>query len=202
NPAWILYDLLLSKRYGLGEYITPEMIDESRLYVIGQYCDQLVDDGFGNKEPRYTINCVINTRVEAYDLIVDICSAFNGMAYWAGHMVGFTIDAPGTPQMLFNNTNIVGDFSYQGTSNKDRHSVAVVTWNDPNDDYKQVPEVVEDPELIERYGIRKTEVMAFGCTSRGQAARYGRWLLYSEHQQSETITFNVGIDAALLLPGD
>ncbi|MDC4555638.1 phage tail protein [Acinetobacter baumannii] len=202
NPAWILYDLLLSKRYGLGEYITPEMIDESRLYVIGQYCDQLVDDGFGNKEPRYTINCVINTRVEAYDLIVDICSAFNGMAYWAGHMVGFTIDAPGTPQMLFNNTNIVGDFSYQGTSNKDRHSVAVVTWNDPNDDYKQVPEVVEDPELIERYGIRKTKVMAFGCTSRGQAARYGRWLLYSEHQQSETITFNVGIDAALLLPGD
>ncbi|OLU54115.1 phage tail protein [Acinetobacter baumannii] len=202
NPAWILYDLLLSKRYGLGEYITPEMIDESRLYVIGQYCDQLVDDGFGNKEPRYTINCVINTRVEAYDFIVDICSAFNGMAYWAGHMVGFTIDAPGTPQMLFNNTNIVGDFSYQGTSNKDRHSVAVVTWNDPNDDYKQVPEVVEDPELIERYGIRKTEVMAFGCTSRGQAARYGRWLLYSEHQQSETITFNVGIDAALLLPGD
>lgn len=202
NPAWIMYDLLLSKRYGLGEYITPEMIDESRLYVIGQYCDQLVDDGFGNKEPRYTINCVINTRVEAYDLIVDICSAFNGMAYWAGHMVGFTIDAPGTPQMLFNNTNIVGDFSYQGTSNKDRHSVAVVTWNDPNDDYKQVPEVVEDPELIERYGIRKTEVMAFGCTSRGQAARYGRWLLYSEHQQSETITFNVGIDAALLLPGD
>ncbi|EHF3480331.1 phage tail protein [Acinetobacter baumannii] len=202
NPAWILYDLLLSKRYGLGEYITPEMIDESRLYVIGQYCDQLVDDGFGNKEPRYTINCVINTRVEAYDLIVDICSAFNGMAYWAGNMVGFTIDAPGTPQMLFNNTNIVGDFSYQGTSNKDRHSVAVVTWNDPNDDYKQVPEVVEDPELIERYGIRKTEVMAFGCTSRGQAARYGRWLLYSEHQQSETITFNVGIDAALLLPGD
>ncbi|MDR9546011.1 phage tail protein [Acinetobacter baumannii] len=202
NPAWILYDLLLSKRYGLGEYITPEMIDESRLYVIGRYCDQLVDDGFGNKEPRYTINCVINTRVEAYDLIVDICSAFNGMAYWAGHMVGFTIDAPGTPQMLFNNTNIVGDFSYQGTSNKDRHSVAVVTWNDPNDDYKQVPEVVEDPELIERYGIRKTEVMAFGCTSRGQAARYGRWLLYSEHQQSETITFNVGIDAALLLPGD
>ncbi len=202
NPAWILYDLLLSKRYGLGEYITPEMIDESRLYVIGQYCDQLVDDGFGNKEPRYTINCVINTRVEAYDLIVDICSAFNGMAYWAGDMVGFTIDAPGTPQMLFNNTNIVGDFSYQGTSNKDRHSVAVVTWNDPNDDYKQVPEVVEDAELIERYGIRKTEVMAFGCTSRGQAARYGRWLLYSEHQQSEMISFNVGIDSAYLLPGD
>ncbi|HEE5406580.1 TPA: ParB N-terminal domain-containing protein [Acinetobacter baumannii] len=87
-------------------------------------------------------------------------------------------------------------------ADKDRHSVAVVTWNDPNDDYKQVPEVVEDPELIERHGIRKTEVMAFGCTSRGQAARYGRWLLFSEHQQSETITFNVGIDAALLLPGD
>lgn len=202
NPAWILYDLLLNERYGLGRHISVEMIDEARLYQIGQYCDQLVDDGFGKKEPRYTINCVLNNRVAAYDLIVDICSAFNGMAYWAGDMVGFTIDAPSDPVLLVNNTNIVGDFSYSGTSVKDRHSIAVVTWNDPEDDYKQVPEPVEDHDLIARYGIRKTEIMAFGCTSRGQAARMGRWMLYSEHQQSEMIAFKLGLDSSYLLPGD
>lgn len=202
NPAWILYDLLLNERYGLGRHISVEMIDEARLYQIGQYCDQLVDDGFGKKEPRYTINCVLNNRVAAYDLIVDICSTFNGMAYWAGDMVGFTIDAPSDPVLLVNNTNIVGDFSYSGTSVKDRHSIAVVTWNDPEDDYKQVPEPVEDHDLIARYGIRKTEIMAFGCTSRGQAARMGRWMLYSEHQQSEMIAFKLGLDSSYLLPGD
>lgn len=202
NPAFILRDLLLNKRYGLGEYVPPEFIDDAKLYQIAQYCDQLIDDGFGNKEPRYTINCVINTRADAYDLIVDICSAFNGMAYWTGDLIGFTIDAPDEPVMLFNNANIVGDFVYSGSSLKDRHSVAVVTYNDPNDDYKQVPESVEDADLIERYGIRKTEIMPFGCTSRGQAARYGRWLLYSEHNQSELINFKASFETSLLLPGD
>lgn len=202
NPAWILYDLLLNARYGLGEYIDPTMVDEARLYQIGQYCDQMVDDGFGNKEPRYQINCVLNSRVEAYDLMVDICSAFNGMAFWNGDVVGFMIDAPSDPVMSFTSANIKDSFSYTGTSVKDRHSVAMVTWNDPSDNYKQVVEYVEDRDLIERYGLRKAEIQAFGCTSRGQAHRFGRWLLYTEHQQSETVAFTAGLDASLLIPGD
>ena len=202
NPAWIMYDLLLSGRYGLGEYIDVNMVDEARLYQIGQYCDQMIDDGFGKKEPRYAINCVINTRAEAYDLIMDICSVFNGMAYWAGSQVGFMIDAPSDPIMAFTPANIVGEFGYSGTSIKDRHSIAAVTWNDPEDDYKQAVEYVEDPDLVELYGIRKIDMQAFGCTSRGQAHRQGRWMLYTEHQQSETIVFTAGMDATTLMPGD
>lgn len=202
NPAWIMYDLLLSGRYGLGEYIDVNMVDEARLYQIGQYCDQMVDDGFGKKEPRYAINCVINTRAEAYDLIMDICSVFNGMAYWAGSQVGFMIDAPSDPIMAFTPANIVGEFGYSGTSLKDRHSIAAVTWNDPEDDYKQAVEYVEDPDLVELYGVRKIDMQAFGCTSRGQAHRQGRWMLYTEHQQSETIVFTAGMDATTLMPGD
>ena len=202
NPAWIMYDLLLSTRYGLGEYIDVNMVDEARLYQVGQYCDQMVDDGFGKKEPRYSINCVINTRAEAYDLIMDISSVFNGMAYWAGDQVGFMIDAPSDPIMAFTPANIVGEFGYTGTSIKDRHSIAAVTWNDPEDDYKQAIEYVEDPDLVELYGVRKIDMQAFGCTSRGQAHRQGRWMLYTEHQQSETIVFTAGMDATTLMPGD
>lgn len=202
NPAWILYDLLLNKRYGLGEYIDVSMIDEAKLYQIGQYCDQLVDDGFGNKEPRYTINCVVNKRAEAYDLITDICTCFNGMGFWAGDQVSFMIDAPSDPVMAFTTANIIGEFTYTGSSLKDRHSIVAVTWNDPSDNYKQVVEYVEDPDLIERYGVRKAEIQAFGCTSRGQAHRVGRWLLYTEHYQSEVVNFKAGLDSALVMPGD
>lgn len=201
NPAWIMFDILTNNRYGLGEYIDAGLVDEARLYQIGRYCDQMVDDGFGNLEPRYTINCTINSRAEAYDLITDICSAFNGMSYWAGGQVGFTIDAPSDPVMAFTSANIEGEFSYSGTSVKDRHSIAVVTYNDPKDDYKQAVEYVEDPDLIERYGVRKIEIQAFGCTSRAQAHRYGRWILYTEHQQSEVCSFTAGMDASTLMPG-
>ena len=203
NPAWILYDLLTATRYGLGQYITEDMIDEARLYEIGRYCDELVPDGFGGMEPRFRINTAVQSRVEAYQLIMDICGVFNGMAYWTGAQVGFMQDAPSSPTMVFTPANVVdGLFTYTGSSRKDRHSVVNVTWNDPTQSYKQVVEYVEDQELIQKFGIRKAEIIAVGCTTRGQAHRAGKWLLYTERYQSEMISFNVGIDTALVMPGD
>lgn len=203
NPAWILYDLLTSKRYGLGQYIDESMIDEARLYQIGKYCDELVPDGFGGMEPRFRINTAIQSRVEAYRVITDIASVFNGMAYWTGNNIGFTQDAPSDPVMVFTPANVVdGLFTYSGPSRKDRHSVINVTWNDPAQNYKQVVEYVEDPELIQKFGVRKADTIAFGCTTRGQANRVGRWILYTESYQSELISFEVGIDTAFVMPGD
>lgn len=203
NPAWILYDLLTSTRYGLGQYITEDMIDEARLYEIGRYCDELVPDGFGGWEPRFRINTAIQSLVEAYQLITDICGVFNGMAYWTGGQIGFTQDAPASPVMVFAPANVVdGLFTYAGSSRKDRHSVINVSWNDPTQNYKQVVEYVEDAELIQKYGVRKADVIAVGCTTRGQAHRTGKWILYTERYQSEMITFQVGIDTAMVMPGD
>lgn len=203
NPAWVLYDLLVSTRYGLGNYIDASQVDKAMLYRIGRYCDELVDDGYGGQEPRFTINTVIQEQAEAYKLISDICSVFRGMGYWNGSLASFTCDMPGEPDMVFSPANVInGEFTYAGSSRRDRHSVAQVTWNDPEDRYKQKIEYVEDAELIEKFGIRKTDVVAFGCTSRGQANRLGRWILYTEKFESEAISFSVGIDSAFVLPGD
>lgn len=202
NPAWILYDLLLMKRYGIGNHIDATMIDLSKLYQIGRYCDQMVDDGFGGMEPRFTINTVIQQASEAYRLIMDISSAFNGMTYWTGGQLGFTQDAPDTPVMMYSRANVIDKFTYMSSSRKDRHTCVYVTWNDPTQNYKQAVEYVEDGDLITQFGVRKANIIAFGCTSRGQAARTGRWLLYSEHYQSEMVQFSVGIDSALVMPGD
>lgn len=203
NPAWIMYDLLTNTRYGLGQFIKPEQIDKTKLYQIGKYCDELVPDGFGGQERRFTINTVINSQVEAYKLITDIASAFRGMAFWDGQQVQFTQDAPMEPTMIYSPANVVdGLFSYTGSARKDRHSVVHVAWNDPADAYKQQIEYVEDPALVERFGIRKSEVIAFGCTSRGQAHRVGQWILYTERHESDFISFKVGNDSALVRPGE
>ncbi|MCL2874785.1 MAG: phage tail protein [Betaproteobacteria bacterium] len=203
NPAWILYDVLTNKRYGLGQYLGAASIDKGKLYQIGKYCDEMVDNGFGGLEPRFAINTAIQSRVEAYQLITDLCSAFNGMSYWNGGMVGFTQDAPTDPSMIYSQSNVIdGIFQYAGSSRKDRHSVVHVTWSDPEQNYRQAIEYVEDADLVARYGIRKAEVLAFGCTTRGQATRVGKWILYTEAYESDMITFSVGIDSALVMPGD
>jgi predicted phage tail protein len=203
NPAWILYDVLTSKRYGLGNYLDASNIDKAKLYQIGKYCDGMVPDGYGGYEPRFAINTALQTQVEAFRLITDLCSVFNGMSYWNGGMIGFTQDAPADPGMIFNQANVIdGMFQYSGSSRKDRHSVVLVTWNDPTQNYKQVIEYVEDADLVAKYGIRKLETIAFGCTSRGQANRVGRWILYTEAYESDMVSFRVGLDAAMVLPGE
>ncbi|MFY7313841.1 phage tail tip fiber protein [Enterobacter cloacae complex sp. IR5412] len=202
NPAWILYDLLTSKRYGLGEYVTESMINIGQLYQIGRYCDELINDGFGGKEKRFAINTVINSRGEAYKVLQDIVSTFRGMIFWAGGMVNIMQDSPSSPVMQFSAANIIGKVSYKGSSRKDRATIALITYNDKDDLYKQNIEYVEDEEGIKRFGVRKTESVAFGCTSRGQAHRVGLWTLYSNRMETDLITFTSGMDASLLMPGE
>lgn len=203
NPAWVMFDLLTNSRYGLGQFIKEHQIDKAALYKIGRYCDERVPDGFGGEEPRFVINTVIASRADAYKVISELSSVFRGMAYWNGGMVGFMQDSPEDPVMIYNSANVVdGTFNYAGSARKDRHSVVNVSWNDPRSNYRQVIEYVEDGALIEKYGIRQLDVAAFGCTSRGQANRVGRWILYTEASESDVITFKVGIDSAFVAPGN
>lgn len=202
NPAWIFYDLVLHARYGLGDRINAAMIDKWGLYQIAQYCDELVDDGKGGKEPRFTCNLYLQTRAEAYKVLQDIASIFRGMAYWAAGNVVAVADMPKDPVHTFTAANVIdGKFRYAGTARKARKTVALVSWNDPKDFGRAKVEYVPDEEGIARYGVREVEITAFGCTSQGQAQRAGRWLLLTSRYETETVTFSVGMDHALVQPG-
>jgi predicted phage tail protein len=195
NPAWVFYDIVTNTRYGLGEFIDESQVDKWSLYTIAQYCDQTVEDGFGGQEPRFTCNLYIQTREEAYKVVANIASIFRGIAYWSAGEIAVSQDAPSDPVQLFNKANIEGgQFQYAGSSGKVRHTVCLVAWNDPVDGYRQKIEYVADDEAIARYGVIQTEIVAVGCTSRGQAARIGRWLIYSEVNETETISFTAGMD--------
>lgn len=203
NPAWCFYDLVTSTRYGLGSFIPESQVDKWALYRVARYCDELVPNGLGGYEPRFTCNLYLQSREQAYKVVQDMASIFRGMAYWSGGAITVTQDAPQDPVYQFTAANVIGgEFAYQGSSAKARHTVALVSWVDPDDFYRQKVEYVEDMAGIARYGVVQADVVAMGCTSRGQANRVGKWLLYSEQSESEIITFRTGLEGAVVRPGD
>lgn len=208
NPAWIFYDLLTHDRYGLGEFIDAAKVDKWSLYQIAQYCDQLIPSGYKDvngddiMEPRFTFNGVINSREEAHSVLQSIINTWRGMAYWSLGQVFATADMPSDPVKLVSPANVIdGHFSYSGTAMKARHSVAIVQWNDPNDFYRPSYEVVINDDMLQRYGWRETEVTLRGCTSRGMAHRYGKWILDVEQNETETIEYQASWDHADVRPG-
>ncbi len=199
NPAWCFLDLATSERYGAG----LENVDKWGLYQIAQYCDELIPDGFGGQEPRFTFNTVLSSREEAIKALDTLATAFRGMTYWGANTVMATADMPADPVKLVSPANVVdGEFEYSGTALKARHSVALVSWNDPGDNYRLQVEVVEDADAVQQFGWKQIDVTAVGCTSRGQAHRLGKWMLYSERAETETITYQASVDHADLRPGD
>ena len=202
NPAWFLWGLLTDPNWGLGRVIKPELVDKWTLYQIAKYCDEFVPDGFGGYEPRYRINTQISSAENAYTVLQAVASIFRGMVFWGSGTVTFTADMPQDAKKLVSQANVIsGEFNYQGTSLKGRHSVARVTWNDPTDGYKQAVEVVEDPEMIDRFGYRAIDLTAYGCTSHGQATRMGKWALDTERYENELVTYRASFDHADVRPG-
>jgi predicted phage tail protein len=203
DPVWQLYDLLSHKRYGLGKYINVAQIDLWSLYSASVYNNEMVANGFGGFERRYTCNTMIQSKESAWEVINAFCGACNMKAYYADGNVSFWQDTPGPVIRQFTQADIEnGDFVYASTAVRSRYTVALVTWNDPKDFYKRAIETVEDPVGIAKYGIRDTEITAFGCTSRGQAIRMGRWALFSSQYETETVTFTCRSWAAYVRPGE
>tara|TARA_R110002020_G_scaffold397416_1_gene607554 strand:+ start:9936 stop:16124 length:6189 start_codon:yes stop_codon:yes gene_type:complete len=203
NPAWCFYDLITNPRYGLGEYIKETDVDKWALYEIAQYCDGMVPDGFGSYEPRFSMNYIITSREEAFKVLNDLSSMFRGITYYAHGSIFAIQDKYKDPVFQFNNSNVAqGDFTYSSSSKKARHSVAIIRYNDKRDNFQPAVEYMEDEESVRKYGILELETTALGCTSKGQARRFGKWILASEAEETETVQFGIGHEGGLIRPGD
>ena len=203
NPAWILYDVVTSKRYGLGNRLGEFGADKWTLYQVSQYCDQLVPDGFGGQEPRFTCNAWLTEQRSAYDVINDICSIFRAIPVWNGQQLTVVMDRPSDPVWTYTNANVSKDgFSYTFSAKKARHNAIQVEYADKDNGYEKAIEYVSDDESIRRNGLNVKKITAFGCTSRGQAHRTGLWLLQTEKLETKTVTFTVGVEGLMHVPGD
>ncbi|MEX9649862.1 TipJ family phage tail tip protein [Providencia sp. PROV063] len=203
NPAWVLYDLLTNPRAGLGKRLKLSEIDKFALYVIGQYCDQSVPDGFGGTEPRVTCNAYITDIRKAYDFFQDLCSQMRVMFAWNGQMLTFIQDRPSDVVWPYTNANVVaGRFNYSFSPAKARHNIIEVRFIDPENGWKTSIEQVTDDALVAQFGPNVLRLDAFGCTSRGQARRYGLWVLMTEKLETQTVEFDVGPEGLRHTPGD
>lgn len=203
NPAWILYDVVTSKRYGLGNRLGDFGADKWALYQVSQYCDQLVPDGFGGQEPRFTCNAWLTEQRSAYDVINDICSIFRAIPVWNGQQLTVVMDRPSDPVWTYTNANVSKDgFSYTFSAKKARHNAIQVEYADKDNGYEKAIEYVSDDESIRRNGLNVKKITAFGCTSRGQAHRTGLWLLQTEKLETKTVSFVVGAEGLMHVPGD
>ena len=204
NPAWVFYDILVNNRYGLGGFLKAANIDKFSLYKIGKYCDELVPDGKLSKEPRFTANLYLQKATDAYKVLKDMATIFRGMLYWINGEVRPVMDEKKSPVYNFSKANVIdGLFSYEGAGSKTRANQYIVTWNNPETGYKLEPLIVEDKQNIAETGrIISQQAVAFGCTSQGQALRYGRWKLWTAINQTEIVTFGTGEAGAFLTPGD
>lgn len=201
-PAWIYYDLLLNPRFGLGDRISGNQIDKWGLYQIAQYCDQMVDDGKGGMEPRFTCNLYLQRQADALKVLQDLAAIFRGITYWGLGQAIVSADMPSDPVYLYTNANVLGSkFGRKGSKKSTIYSVVLSSWNDPTDFYRTKTEYVQDDALVARYGVRSITLTNLGCSSQGQAQRAARWALLTNQYETDTITFSVGIEGIKALPG-
>ena len=201
-PAWILWDLLTSTRYGFGNHIDLSQLDKWAFFAASKYSNELVDDGFGGTEARFSCNTTIQTAEESFKLVNDLLSVMRCQGFWSAGSLTIAQDAPRDPAYLFTMANVTEDgFTYSGSSLKTRPTVVVVSYLDI-DLKDKAYEVVEDHDGIAKYGVVRKEFDAFACTSRGQAARIGKWILYSDRYEKEVVSFTSSLDAGQVVrPG-
>lgn len=204
NPVWVLYDLLTNSRYSsLASHLNLNDIDKWSLYNAAKYCDELVPDGLGGTEPRYTCNAYITDERQAGELLTDLASVFMGLPVWNGSQISVLLDQHRDSVAVYTNSNVVdGTFTYMSAAHKAIHTAITVQYIDKSDGYRKKTEFVADYAAIARYGYNPKSVTAFGCTSRGQAARFGEWLLQTELRQQNTVSFAIGRDGLKHLPYD
>ncbi|HFQ9728441.1 TPA: phage tail protein [Escherichia coli] len=203
NPAWIFRYLVKNERFGLARQAGYIDVDDGSLYTLSRFCDQQVDDGYGGKEPRLTLNAYITEQKSARDLLDSIAGMFRGIALWDGQRLSVMLDAPQDPIASITNANVVdGVFSRSSIARSERYNAVVVSWTDPANGWEQSKEYVSDDELIARDGYNETTLEAFGCTSRGQAYRAGKWLIETAKREPSKFTFKMARDAIHFTPGD
>lgn len=205
NPAWIFRDLVVNPVYGIKRYLPSADCDPWYLYTVSQYCDELVPDGFGGTEPRFTCNVYLQNEGSVFEAINSFASIFRGLVYYNEGKLFVTQDRPSLPAQQFSEANVIQEvddnglvtspcFSYSGSSRTARRSVVLVNWDDPLQDFSSAVEYLQDDELLRQFGYLPIDLRLIGVTSRGQALRAAKATLFANRNLTEKVTFRVAAE--------
>jgi len=213
NPAWIFRDIVLNPRFGCARYMPTIAIDPWYLYTVSQYCDEMVDDGRGGLEPRFTCNVYLQNPGSVYEVLNALASCFRGLLYYSHGKLYVTQDRAQIPVQQFSEANVIQEvddsgnvtapcFNYTGTAKTARKSVVLANWDDPNQIYSSVTEYLQDDELLERFGYNPIDLRLVGVTSRGQALRAAKHTLFSNRYETEKVSFRIGAEGLAASVGE
>lgn len=214
NPAWVLYDLLTHPRYGMGEFVSESQVDKFSFYDAAVYNDELVDDGNGGTEPRFTFNAPLATREEAFRLLTLVAGAMRAQLIYAEGVVKLLQDRPADPVKLVTKANVInGKFDYRSTGLLERHTAFNVAFRDREDRHLERITTIDSSTVTSafqtmleaaeaRYGYNPIDIVAFGATTESQAIRQGMWALDTELNQTELVQFKMSLNGFDLFPGD
>ncbi|WP_434784935.1 TipJ family phage tail tip protein [Pseudomonas monteilii] len=203
NPAFATYGICVEDRFGLGKRIKSWMVDKWEMYRIAQYCDQQVTNGQGGLEPRFLCDMNLQGRAEAWTLLRDLSAIYRGMVYWTHGSLFMQADMPRAQDIdyVFTRANVIdGEFVYGGAERNTHYSRALVSYDNPANNYDTDVIPVTDNALQRRYRDRPVEISAIGCTRASEAQRRGKWALLS-NSQDRTVTFKTGMEGRIPLPG-
>ena len=213
NPAWIFRDIVLNPRFGCARYMPSIAIDPWYLYTVSQYCDELVPDGEGGTEPRFTCNVYLQNPGSVYEVLNALASCFRGLIYYSQGKLYLTQDRAQIPVQQFSEANVIQEvddngvvtspcFTYNGTAKTARKSVVLANWDDPDQSYSSVTEYMQDDTLLERFGYNPIDLRLLGVTSRGQALRAAKHTLFSNRYETEKVSFRIGAEGLAASVGE
>ncbi|MBF4365464.1 host specificity protein J, partial [Vibrio anguillarum] len=201
NPAWVTYDIIIENRFSVGDKVGPQFVDKYELYKIAQYCDQQVPDGKGGTEHRYECNIYIATAAEAWQVLRDIASIYRGMIYWMQSQMTVRADMPRDTDYIFTNANVIdGTFTYSGSDERVKYTRALVSYDNPDNNFESDVTTTYDNALQRRYGDNVVELSAFGCTRESEAQRRGKWAIYTNNND-RTVAFKTGMEGEIPMIG-
>ena len=153
-------------------------------------------------EPRFSANMLFKEKEEALRAIKEICTVFRTVVAYSAGKVSFASEHKKDPSMIFTDANVSEEgFSYAGSPRTSRITACKVRYADKFDNFRSKVEYYEDSGGIDKFGYKLEEILAVGCTSRGQARRLAKFTVMAPNLENEYTTFETGMEAALLAPG-
>lgn len=212
NPALCLLDYLTNKTYGVGDYITMDLVDIDSFVDVANYCDEPITyidpTGIEITESRYELDLVINQRKTHLEVIQDILKTFAGFIVFSNDKIVLRCERKQVPVYAFNNDNIIeSSVSYKSASIDQSPNKIKLSYIEPALDYTAVKVIVEDtvnqqPPPVGRGRAIEAEITVNGVTRQSQALRIGKIYRDLVRLCPITINFKTGMMAAMLEAGD
>ena len=204
NGPWCVYDFVMNDVYGARQFWPELSLDRFSVYEAAQWCDEMVPDGRGGSQPRYTFNCVISEGRGIKEQIRYMAGSFNAVLIdeLNGEM-RMVVDRDRQAVATFVPENVVdGIFEYSYADIAVRYNDITVKFRNKNLDYESDSRRVFDPDQQALYGRVPFEFVAVGCTDPHEAVRRAAYRLLTSTTEVETVSFTTNRRGLLVRPAD